>query len=244
MPRLGRTQRQRGACAAPDRPEAHAQATRAHRPKEHQTSPSGGPAETLGRNGLGGDPKFLAGRETGGVLSKHLGRDSSNRWQKQQHIYQDHWRARSPAAVDNTAGPRRKLRVVSGRSLHYVSQIEAWRRNESCAADSAHRGPGTGAGRSLDTLPIYTRCSAGVVPDRNSGHVMMPSPRPIIAEFDGLHQGLSRSLSSFDIPHHQTGSATAPIQLCRLSMEGTSLAACQFTHSARCHRPRKAIQYP
>ena len=48
---------------------------------------------------------------------------------------------------------------------------------------------------------------------------MMPSP-PIIGEFDGLHQGPGQSLSLFDIPHHhQTGSATAPIQLCRLSME-------------------------
>jgi hypothetical protein len=73
---------------------------------------------------------------------------------------------------------------------------------------------------------------------------MMPSPGLIIAEFDGLHQGLTRSLSSLDIPRPQTCSATAPIQFYHLRMEGTALPARQFTHSARCHRSRKAIQYP
>jgi len=48
-PRLGRTHGRRRVCPAPVRPEAHAQATRAHRPKEHQAGPSCGPAETLGR---------------------------------------------------------------------------------------------------------------------------------------------------------------------------------------------------
>jgi hypothetical protein len=72
----------------------------------------------------------------------------------------------------------------------------------------------------------------------------MPSPNIIIAELHRLDQDRMRSLSSVKILHSKTRPATAPIPLFHLNIEKPSLTARRFTHSARCHRQRNAIQYP
>ncbi len=58
---------------------------------------------------------------------------------------------------------------------------------------------------------------------------MMTSPGLIIAEFDDPNQDLSRSLSSFDIPHRETSSLAAPIE----PQDGGSRLSCALVNVPR-----------